>query len=72
MAKKSLNLTGTAGQTYDLDQIEQETRLNGERPLVIQVHRYNPASPLSEENKNPNPSNLKLGQMWLSKKDSTL
>jgi hypothetical protein len=72
MAKKSLNLTGTAGQTYDLDQIEQETRLNAERPLVIQVHKYNPASQLSEENKKPNPSNLKLGQMWLSKKDSTL
>jgi hypothetical protein len=72
MAKKSLNLTGTAGQTYDLDQIEQETRLNAERPLVIQVHKYNPASQLSELNKNPNPSSLKLGQMWLSKKDNTL
>jgi hypothetical protein len=63
MAKKSLNLTGTAGQTYDLDQIEQETRLNAERPLVIQIHKYNPTSELSELNKNPNPSNLKLGQM---------
>ena len=72
MAKKSLNLTGTTNVNYDLDAIEQETRLNAERPLVVQVHKYNPNSALSELNKKPNPSNLKIGQMWLSKKDSSL
>jgi len=72
MAKKSLNLTGTSDTTYDLDAIANETRLNAAKPLVVQVHRYNANSTLSELNKNPNPSTLQLGQMWLSKKDDTL
>ena len=70
MAKKSLNLTGTAGETYDLDAIEAETRLNAAKPLVVQVHKYNLQS--TNGKTNPNPSNLQLGQMWLSKKDPTV
>lgn len=71
MAKKSLNLTGTPGQEYDLDKIKAESRDNKEKPLVVQVHRYNPASSIPE-NKTPNPSKLKIGQMWLSVHDSDL
>jgi hypothetical protein len=64
MAKKSLNLTGTAGQVYDLDKIEKETRLNAEKPLVVQVHKYT-------NDQAANPSELKLGQIWLSKKETS-
>ena len=61
--KKSLNLTGTSDTTYDLDAIAAETRLNAAKPLIVQIHRYNANSELNELNKNPNPSNLLLGQM---------
>jgi hypothetical protein len=65
MPKKTLNLTGTTGTTYDLDKIEAENRMDSASKLVVHVHQYDP-----ELGQSPNPSNLKLGQIWLSKKVS--
>jgi hypothetical protein len=71
MAKKSLNLTGTSGQTYNLDGIAAETRINSVKKLVVQVHEYNPDS-VDEAKRAPNPSNLVVGQIWLSKRNTGL
>jgi len=62
--KKSLNLTGTKGKTYDLDEIENENRTNSSLELTVQVHEYDPQDP----NSKPNPSNLQVGQIWLVKR----
>jgi hypothetical protein len=59
--KRSLNLTGTPDKVYDLDEIQSNNRLNSDKELVIHVHEY----ALGE---NPNPSNLKIGQIWISKR----
>ena len=71
MAKKSLNLTGTSGVNYDLDKIAAETRSNTFKPLVVQVHKYNPNS-ADTTKRNPNPANLTIGQIWLSKEDKDI
>jgi len=71
MAKKSLNLTGTSGVNYDLDQISSETRDNKAKPLVVHVHKYNPNS-LDASKRNANPASLMIGQIWLSKEDKDI
>lgn len=58
--KKTINLKGTANATYNLDEIKEDSRLNGKSPLVVQVHYY-------KKGENPNPSDLQLAQIWLSK-----
>jgi hypothetical protein len=67
----NLNLTGTPGKTYDLDAIEAESRVNVTKPLLVQVHMYNPELPTGHPNKSPNPATLQVGQIWLSKKVPT-
>jgi len=71
MAKKSLNLTGTSGVSYDLDKIASETRSNQSKPLIVQIHKYNPNS-LDASRRNPNPSNPTIGQIWLSSEDKDI
>lgn len=61
MVKKTLNITGTSGTVYDLDAITAENRTNSTAPLVVQVFEYTAGN-------NPNPTNLQVGQMWMSKK----
>ena len=63
MAKKTLDLTGTKGKEYDLDEISKDSRVNSSRELVIQVVEYDPF--LDES---PNPEKPAIGQIWLSKK----
>lgn len=60
-SRKTLDLTGTSNKTYDLDKIEAENRTNSTQELVIHVHEY-------KAGENPNPDNLVLGQIWISKK----
>ena len=64
MAKRTLNLSGTQGREYDLDQIAEEARDNETKILVVQVHTFDPTNPAES---NPNPLNPKIGQIWLSK-----
>lgn len=73
MGKKTLsaNIVGTAGTTYDLDELEKDSRTNSEKSLVVQVWKYNPDSK-NLEKRSPNPPNLKLGQIWVSVKDSSI
>ena len=58
--KKTINLKGTSNATYNLDEIKKDSRLNGNSPLVVQLYCY-------KKGENPNPSNLQIGQIWLSK-----
>ena len=60
MAKKTINITGTSNRNYDLDAISNDSRLNSNATLLVQVHKY-------RKGENPNPSNLQIGQIWLSK-----
>ena len=59
--KKTLNLTGQSGKTYDLDALNTESRLDASKKLVVQIHEYS-------EGENPNPENPSIGQIWLSVK----
>ena len=63
---KSINLTGTAGQSYDLDDLKKDTR-TGEGELLVQIWKWNPNLPKENPHSQPNPPNPVLGQMWLSK-----
>lgn len=58
--KTTLNITGTSGRTYSLDEIEADNRANSAKPLLVQVYKY-------AKGQDPNPSNLAVGQIWLSK-----
>ena len=60
MGKKTINITGTTGRTYDLNAIENDSRLNSSSTLLVQVHSY-------KKGESPNPANLQVGQIWLSK-----
>ncbi len=60
MGKKTINITGTSDRTYDLDAISDDSRLNSSSTLLVQIHKY-------KKGESPNPSNLQIGQIWLSK-----
>lgn len=75
---KSINLSGTPGRGYDLDQMStQYTRTSANEELVVQIWYWNPNGIQSyydennkekyENHKRPNPPRPKLGQIWLSK-----
>jgi hypothetical protein len=67
MAKKSLNLSGQNGKTYDLEQIStQNTRLDSGMKLIVEVWYWNPDSDI-EERRSPNPPSPEIGRIWLSK-----
>lgn len=59
MPKKTFGVTGTTGRSYDLDKIEEDSRLNEKSELIVQVHKY-------KAGESPNPTNLKIGQIWIS------
>lgn len=63
MAKLKVNnkleITGTSDKQYDLDEIIEDSRANSEKPLIVQVHSYSAGE-------SPNPSNLQVGQFWVS------
>jgi len=69
MPKKTFgaNIQGTPGTTYDLDEIQADSRTNSDKSLVVQVWNYNPNSD-DPTKRSPNPPNLKIGQIWLSKR----
>lgn len=73
---RSINLSGTPGKQYDLDELStKNTRGSADEELLVQVWYWNPNGIESykndqekyEQHKKPNPSNLKIGQVWLSK-----
>lgn len=63
---KSINLTGTAGKKYNLDEMSKDTR-EADGELLVQVWKWNPNLPKENPHSQPNPPSPKLGQMWLSK-----
>lgn len=73
---KSINLTGTPGKEYNLETLaNSNTRGDSSKELLVQIWYWNPDGitfysnnpELFEQHKSPNPPNVKLGQMWLSK-----
>lgn len=58
--KKTLDITGTNGRTYDLNDISAEKRSNKDKPLVLQVYAF-------KAGESPNPANPEIGQIWISK-----
>lgn len=61
-----INITGTAGKNYNLDDIQNiGNRSNSSEGLVVQVWNWNPNLP--EPHNQPNPNDLVIGQIWLSK-----
>lgn len=67
MPKKSINLTGTEGQTYNLDDLAQDTRTNEEESLVVQIWYWSPFYKDTNPHSKPNPPKPALGSVWLSK-----
>ena len=68
MAAKKINLKGTPGQTYNLDEIQNSgTRVDSTRALTVQVWKWCPDLPESNPHSKPNPDKPVIGQMWLSK-----
>ncbi len=63
---KSINLTGTAGKTYDLDEVVNGGKRTDESALVVQIWKWNPNLPKENVHKNPNPPKPEVGQIWLS------
>ena len=59
MAKKTINIKGTSGANYNLDEIASDSRTNSTKNLLVQVHRY-------KRGESPNPANPQVGQIWLS------
>ena len=65
---KRINLTGTAGKDYNLDELKNtNTRGSSSEALTVQVWEWNPALPENNPHSKPNPENLVVGQIWLSK-----
>lgn len=63
---KSINLTGTAGEKYNLDDMRKDTR-KADGELLVQVWKWNPNLPAENPHSKPNPPSLVVGQMWLTK-----
>lgn len=55
-----LHITGDVNETYDLEEISQNTRLD-DSELVVHVFTY-------IDGQAPNPKDPKIGQIWLSKR----
>ena len=67
---KNINLKGTAGNTYDLDELSRKgTRTSTEEELVVQIWYWNPLLPAENPHPDLTLKNLKIGQMWLSRKN---
>ena len=72
---KSINISGTPGKQYDLEQIStKQTRTDSSEALLVQIWYWNPNGIKSfedrndyEDHKKPNPPSPALGQIWLSK-----
>lgn len=61
-----INITGTTGKTYDLDKLQSNNgRASSEEELLVQIWNWNPN--LKEPYNSPNPPDLKIGQIWMSK-----
>lgn len=73
---KSINLSGTSGKKYDLDELQKNTRVDSDSKLLVQIWYWNPDGIESykndnvkyNEHKQPNPPKPVIGQIWLSKR----
>ena len=67
MPGNKVNIKGTSGKTYNLDELfGSSTRSSSTESLVVQIWKWNPNLPASNPHSKPNPSNLVVGQIWLS------
>lgn len=75
---KNINLTGSVGKKYDLDELaNKQTRVDSTEKLIVQIWEWSPELPEKNPHHYPNPtkvdenglvvSDLVEGQIWLSK-----
>ena len=64
---KSINLTGSAGKTYNLDDLANKQTRQSTEELLVQVWKWNPNLPETNPHSKPNPPSPVVGQMWLTK-----
>ena len=65
---KSINLTGTNKKEYNLDELSSAgTRSSADEALKVQIWKWPPNLPASDSHSKPNPPNLQLGQIWMSR-----
>lgn len=65
---RTINLTGTSGKKYDLDQLQKSgTRTSSTDELIVQIWNWNPNLDESNPHSKPNPPAPVIGQIWLSK-----
>lgn len=69
---RRINIQGKKNKIYDLDKIGTSNTRNDEtKPFVIYIKRYNPTSKI-DSIKSPIPADVKIGSMWLARKDISL
>lgn len=78
---RKIKLTGADGSTvdlhvkkpgYDLDAIaDSDTRTDSSKPFVAHIRSYNPNSTI-KENRSVLPADLKIGSMWIARRDNNL
>lgn len=78
---RQIRLTGADGESvelrakkpgYDLDAIaDSDTRTDSNKPFVAHIRSYNPNSTI-KENRSVLPADLKIGSMWIARRDNTL
>jgi len=67
MPGKKVNIKGTSGKTYNLDELfVNDTRSSASEGLVVQVWKWNPNLKASNPHSKPNPPDPVVGQIWLS------
>lgn len=64
---KNIIIQGSTDKTYDLDELSSNSRVNSERDLVVQVWEWNANINSKNPHSQPNPPDLEIGQIWLSK-----
>lgn len=68
--KRSLNLTGIEGKSYDLEELKKSNVRTGKDSLVIEVWYWHPDA--EGDHRFPNPPNPEIGRIWFSKQVATL
>lgn len=63
-----INLTGTSGATYNLEEATTTaTRTSSSEALIVEIWEWNPNLPAGCTHSKPNPSDLTIGRIWMSK-----
>lgn len=69
---RSINITGTEGKSYNLDEIiNSNNRNDSSKPFVLHIKQYNPLSK-DKDIKSVIPKDVKIGSMWIARQNKTI